>query len=109
MSFYYNALGDNPTPEIPLVTELKAVYPNPFNPLAFIPFSLAKENKVDLRIYNTRGQIVKHYDLGNKTPGNYRITWDGTDYNGQTLANGVYHIVMTAGKDVYQTRAVLLK
>lgn len=109
VSVYYNAQGDNPTPEIPLVTELKSVYPNPFNPLAFIPFSLAKENNVDLRIYNTRGQIVKHYALGSKAAGNYRVSWDGTDYNGQTLSNGVYHIVMTAGKDVYQTKAVLLK
>ncbi len=109
VSVYYNALGDNPTPEIPLVTELKAVYPNPFNPLAFIPFSLAKDSNVDLRIYNTRGQIVKHFDLGSKTAGTYRVSWDGTDYNGQILSNGVYHIVMTAGKDVYQTKAVLLK
>ncbi len=109
VSVYYNALGDNPAPVIPLVTELKAVYPNPFNPWAFIPFSLAQDSKVDLRIYNTRGQIVKHYGLGSKAAGNYRVSWDGTDYNGQILANGVYHIVMTAGKDIYQTRAVLLK
>ncbi len=109
MSVYYNAQGDNPTPEIPLVTELKAVYPNPFNPLAFIPFSLAKESNVDLRIYNTRGQIVKHFELGSKAAGNYRITWDGTDYNGAALSNGVYQIVMTAGSQVYQTKTTLLK
>ncbi len=109
VSVYYDAQGDNPTPEIPLVTELKAVYPNPFNPLTFIPFSLAQDSKVDLRIYNTRGQIVKHYDLGSKAAGNYRVSWNGTDYNGQTLANGVYRIEMTAGKDIYQTKAVLLK
>ncbi|MDD3144408.1 MAG: fibronectin type III domain-containing protein, partial [Candidatus Cloacimonetes bacterium] len=29
VSVFFNALGDNPTPEIPLVTELKSVYPNP--------------------------------------------------------------------------------
>ena len=109
VSVFYNAIGDNPTPEIPLVTELKSVYPNPFNPLAFIPFSLAKDSKVSFKIYNTRGQIVKNFDLGSKAAGNHRITWDGTDYNGQTLANGVYYIMMNAGTQVYQTKAVLLK
>ena len=109
VSVFYNSLGDNPTPEIPLATKLHAVYPNPFNPLVFIPFSLAKDNDVSFKIYNSRGQIVKHFELGNKAPGNYRITWDGTDYNGNTLSNGVYQIVMTAGSQVYQTKTTLLK
>ncbi len=109
VSVFHNALGDNPTPGIPQVTELHAVYPNPFNPTAFIPYSLAKDSKVEFKIYNSRGQIVKHYDLGNKAAGNYRITWDGTDYNRRILANGVYQVVMTAGKEIYQTKAVLLK
>jgi hypothetical protein len=109
VSVFYNSLGDNPTPEIPLATKLHAVYPNPFNPLVFIPFSLAKDNDVSFKIYNSRGQIVKHYELGNKAAGNYRITWDGTDYNGNTLSNGVYQIVMTAGSQVYQTKTTLLK
>lgn len=109
VSVFFNALGDNPTPEIPLVTELHAVYPNPFNPLAFIPFSLAQDSNVSFKIYNARGQIVKHYELGNKAAGNYRITWDGTDYHGDTLSNGVYQIVMTAGSQVYQTKTTLLK
>ena len=109
VSVFYNATGDNPTPEIPLVTELKSVYPNPFNPTAFIPFSLAEASNVSFKIYNTRGQIVKHYELGNKAAGNYRITWDGTDYLGKALSNGVYQIVMTAGDQVYQTKTTLLK
>lgn len=109
VSVFYNALGDNPTPEIPLVTELKSVYPNPFNPVVFIPFSLAKDSNVSFKIYNARGQIVKHFELGSKAAGNYRITWDGTDYNGAALSNGVYQIVMTAGSQVYQTKTTLLK
>lgn len=109
VSVFYNAEGDNPTPEIPLVTELKAVYPNPFNPMAFIPYSIAATTDVNFKIYNSRGQIVRDLNLGERVPGNYRITWDGTDYNGQPLANGVYYIKMTAGKDSFQRKAVLLK
>lgn len=109
ISIIYDNSGEYYNPEIPLLTELKAVYPNPFNPTAFIPFSLAATNNVSFKIYNNRGQIVRDIDLGSKIPGEYRITWDGTDNNGQTLANGVYYIRMSAGKDSFQRKAVLLK
>lgn len=109
VSVLFNAGGDNPSPGIPLVTQLHSVYPNPFNPIAFIPFSLAKDSAVDIKIYNSRGQLVKQFDLGAKSAGMHRISWDGSDYNGKILSNGVYHIVMNAGKDSYQTKAVLLK
>ncbi|HOZ02085.1 MAG TPA: FlgD immunoglobulin-like domain containing protein [Candidatus Syntrophosphaera sp.] len=109
ISIIYDNSGEYYNPEIPLLTELKAVYPNPFNPTAFIPFSLAATNDVSFKIYNNRGQIVRDINLGSKIPGEYRITWDGTDNNGQTLANGVYYIRMSAGKDSFQRKAVLLK
>lgn len=109
ISIIYDNSGEYYNPEIPLLTELKSVYPNPFNPTAFIPFSLAATNNVSFKIYNNRGQIVRDIDLGSKIPGEYRITWDGTDNNGQTLANGVYYIRMSAGKDSFQRKAVLLK
>ncbi len=109
VSVLFNAAGENPSPKIPLVTQLHSVYPNPFNPMAFIPFSLAKDSAVDFKIYNSRGQLVKQFDMGVKAAGMHRISWDGTDYNGNILSNGVYNIVMNAGKDSYQTKAVLLK
>ncbi len=109
VSVVYSATGDQPTPEIPLVTELHSVYPNPFNPTVFIPFSLAEDGAVSFKIYNSRGQMVKHFDLGTKSAGQHRISWDGTDYNGKSLANGVYHIIMSTQNQVYQTKAALLK
>lgn len=109
VSVVYNSMGEHSTPEIPLVTELHSVYPNPFNPLVFIPFSLAHDGAVSFKIYNSRGQIVKHFDLGTKSAGQHRISWDGTDYNGKSLANGVYHIMMSTQDQVYKTKAALLK
>lgn len=109
VSITFLSPGDNPTPEIPLFTELKPIYPNPFNPLATIPFSLAKDCEVSFKIYNTRGQIVKHFAVGHKKAGIYRITWDGTDYRGKSLSTGVYYILMSDGTDTYLNKAVLLK
>ncbi len=109
VSIVYNSMGEHSTPEIPLVTQLHSVYPNPFNPTVFIPFSLAHDGAVSFKIYNSRGQMVKHFDLGTKSAGQHRISWDGTDYNGKSLANGVYHIMMSTQDQVYQTKAALLK
>ena len=100
--------GDNP-PSIPLVTELLPVYPNPFNPQLFIPFSLADKSEVKFIIYNTRGEIVKEIAVGEKNPGNYRIEWDGSDNNGSLCGNGIYYLVMQAGKTQCQRKAVLMK
>ncbi len=109
VSVVYSTTGDQHTPEIPLVTQLHSVYPNPFNPTVFIPFSLAEDGAVSFKIYNSRGQMVKHFDLGAKSAGHHRITWDGTDYDGKALANGVYQIMMSTKNQVYQSKATLLK
>ena len=109
VSVLYDTSGEYYNPEVPLATELKAIYPNPFNPLAFIPFSLASTADVSIQIYNNRGQLLRDLDLGTKIPGEYRIEWNGTDHNGQPLSTGVYYIRMTAGKDSFQRKAVLLK
>lgn len=109
ISIEYNPGGGNTTPSIPLVTELLPVFPNPFNPQLFIPFNIANKLEVKIIIYNTRGQIVKEIPVGEQNPGNYRIEWDGKDSKGQALPTGIYCIRMIAGKDYYQTKAILMK
>ncbi len=109
VSVLYGSSGDQPTPEIPLITQLNSAYPNPFNPTVFIPFSLAEDGAVSFKIYNNRGQMVKQFDLGVKTAGHHSISWDGTGNNGKTLANGVYTIMMTTQNKTYQSKAALLK
>ncbi len=108
ISIQYAAQGGN-TPEIPLVTELKPIYPNPFNPRAFIPFSLKESAKVNIEIYNTRGQLVRRIPIGDKAAGQYQTEWDGRDDQGRTCSTGVYHIRMTAGSQSFFRKAVLMK
>jgi hypothetical protein len=101
--------NSNSSGDIPLVTSLDNVYPNPFNPIAYIPFSLETQSEVKINIYNTRGQIVKTFDLGTQEKGHHRIIWDGSDNNGSLCGNGIYYLVMQAGKTQCQRKAVLMK
>lgn len=96
-------------PQPPQVTSLGPVYPNPFNPNTMIPIKLKDSSTIELRIYNNRGQEVKHFDLGNLPAGYHQVGWDGCDDSGQTLPSGIYHIKMQAGVNSYQVKSVLMK
>ncbi len=96
-----------PTP--PLETGLQAIYPNPFNPIAFIPFTLADEANVNFDIYNVRGQLVRNIKVGAKASGRHRIEWDGRDDQGRACSTGVYYIRMDAGNQSFTRKAVLMK
>jgi len=66
--------------------------PNPFSTNTTIKFnSTCFSSKAKLNIYTINGILIKQYSIFNKSA----ITWNGTDANGKTLANGVYlyHII----------------
>jgi hypothetical protein len=109
ISVHFSYIDFDPAPENPVTTELKAIYPNPFNPVAFITYIIAEESKVNIAVFNSRGQRIRDFDQGIKPPGSYRLSWDGTDTKGIPLSSGVYYIIMNAGNSRFQRKALLLK
>ncbi len=109
VSLIYNPGQDINAPQVPLLTELLPLYPNPFNPSLAIPFTLAESGRVELRIFNSRGQLLRHFDLHDKAPGSYRLLWDGKDAGGLDCGSGIYHIQLQAGSQLFNRKAVLLK
>ena len=80
---------------LPSHTALLQNYPNPFNPETWLPYQLAKDASVTIRIYNVKGRLIRTLDLGNKNAGVYAIKdkaahWDGKNSLGQSVASGVY-------------------
>ncbi len=109
ISFYYEPAGGNASPDIPLTTALSRIYPNPFNPTATISFSLAKLSEANLKIYNTRGQIVRGFDLGTLDLGWHQVVWDGKDYAGSDCGTGLYLVVLEAGGIADARKVTLVK
>ncbi|HNX38918.1 MAG TPA: T9SS type A sorting domain-containing protein, partial [Candidatus Cloacimonadota bacterium] len=105
----YTTGGNNGTPVIPTVTELKSIYPNPFNPSAFISYGLATPSEVSISIYNNRGQMIRTIKNCPSTIGNHRIEWNGQDDNGKDCSSGVYIFRMNAGSQTFSQRAILVK
>ena len=81
--------------EEPLDTKLHANYPNPFNPETWIPYQLAEDSDVTIRIYDASGHIVRTLFVGHQTAGYYlnrseAAYWNGKNELGERVASGVY-------------------
>lgn len=77
-------------PEILLSTRIKSVFPNPFNPNVTIRYELAKEDAVNINIYNIRGQKIWHTIRQHSKAGEFSINWNGRDDKGVEQPSGVY-------------------
>ena len=82
--------------QVPIVTGLHGNYPNPFNPITTISYSVKEPGKVRLEIFNIRGQLVRTLINEYHDTGNYKRVFDGEDSRGRILSSGVYFIKMTA-------------
>lgn len=102
-------LDDGGSPVIPVVQGISSIYPNPFNPNTAVRFGITRPGNVKVAVYNTRGQMVRELYTGFRDQGTHTLQWDGTDASGNALPSGMYVIRMTAGTQVYQRKAVLMK
>ena len=83
-------------------------YPNPFNSMVVIPFSISHPGEVEVAIYNLKGQVMWEYD-GWFAPGWHKLVWDGRDRLGKEVGSGVYLVRMfTEGKEFVE-KAVMVK
>ena len=79
-------------------------YPNPFNPETWIPFELARDAEVSLRVYDLAGNVVRTLDLGSRRVGLHTSRdaaayWDGRNAQGEPVSSGVYVYELTAGDE----------
>lgn len=49
-----------------------------------------------MNVFDAGGNLVQTVSLGGRQAGSYEFTWDGKDYTGRTLDDGVYTVRMAA-------------
>ena len=99
---------------VPIKTKLLANYPNPFNPETWIPYQLAEDADIIIRIYNTSGKVVRTLFSGHQTSGYYinrskAAYWDGRNESGEAVASGVYIYELVTPKTSQTKRLVIIK
>jgi hypothetical protein len=90
--------------EIPISFSLEQSYPNPFNPITTIEFSLPYANYVILRLYNGRGEEIKTLVSKYVSAGKHKIEWDATGF-----ASGLYFYSIRVGEFSETKKLILLK
>ena len=95
-------------------TALLQNFPNPFNPETWIPYTLADDAAVSVRIYNVEGKLVRNLDIGYQRAGRYisrqnAVYWDGRDQLGESVSSGVYFYTLKAAGFSDTRRMVILK
>lgn len=96
--------------ELPLTmsAHLGAAYPNPFNPLTTISYTLPEPSPVTLQVFDLAGRLVYTLVGGEwKAEGTHLVQWNGRNVQDRPAAAGVYlYRLRTEGVD--ETRRMVL-
>ncbi|MCK5051826.1 MAG: T9SS type A sorting domain-containing protein [Candidatus Cloacimonetes bacterium] len=107
VTFIYE--GTNAGNVIVAATQLNSNYPNPFNPVTNISYSIVETGNVTIEVYNLRSQLVKTLVNDVKGTGDYTATWDGTDNSNKLVSSGVYFYKMKTSNYTATKKMILMK
>ena len=79
-------------------------YPNPFNPIINIEFSMDVGSYLNMAIFDLKGIPIESFPNTYYRSGSYVLQWDASD-----LASGIYIINFRAGIEIYNNKIVLAK
>lgn len=86
------------------VVELRPAYPNPFSAQTNFRLSLQEATHVLFTVYDVSGREVGRLVDGELTPGDHRISWDGS-----TMPVGVYVYRLTSSQYVTSGKLIVMR
>jgi hypothetical protein len=100
-----NDLGETTPKEF----KLNQNYPNPFNPSTKITYSIPKQSRVLLKVYDALGKEVSEIVDDVKNAGSYEVDFSTTGGDVSSLSSGVYLYRITAGQFSLVRKMLLVK
>ena len=101
-----------PAPEIVLAQN----YPNPLvlssslrSSSTAISYYVSEPVKVELMIYNIKGQQVRKLFAGEVGDGKHILYWDGSDDRGNPVRSGVYFYRLSSGKTTINRKMLIIR
>ena len=94
---------------IPQYYKVSDPYPNPFNPVSRIDYTMPIQGNVLISIYDINGRQIKVLENTIKLPGRYSVSWNGIDDKNQSVSSGMYVYQMISGSYVASGKLMLLK
>ncbi|MBT3755927.1 MAG: T9SS type A sorting domain-containing protein [Candidatus Cloacimonetes bacterium] len=95
--------------EVPISSafQLNQNYPNPFNPDTNISFSMDVTSKVEIDIYNAKGQKIRNLVDGFFSDGEHIVNWNGKTDEQKMAPSGIYFYRMS-NNGIYRNRKMIL-
>ena len=99
-------LSDNNTLGMtkPTKSSINNAYPNPFNPLTTIKYTLEKNSVIDIEIHDINGKKVELLFSGIMNKGTHEVTWDA-----KAFSSGMYFLKLNDQDLIYTYKLILLK
>lgn len=99
-----------PTPK-PTHFTISGNYPNPFNAATQFEYTLPGQTAqpVEIKIFDVLGRQVKLLFHGMQPGGHHRISWDGTDANGNACVSGIYLVLFEVNRQRVLRKVSLIK
>ena len=84
-------------------------YPNPFNPVTKLRYTIPKNSLVSIIIYDMLGRQVKTLVNQTQDAGYASVIWDATNDYGKPVSAGIYLYQIQTGEYIQTKKMVLLK
>ncbi len=101
LKIYDNALA-------PLV-EISSIYPNPFNPTTNIKYTLGMNQKVNVSIFNVKGQLIRTLVNETQDAGDHQVEWDGKTDKNENTGSGVYFCKVSGLLKTQTKKMIMMK
>jgi FlgD Ig-like domain len=89
--------------------QLLSIAPNPSAGLARVHYSLSREARVALVIFDVSGRLVTRLDGGVHAAGTHEAEWDGRDASGRTVAPGTYFLRLDGGAETAERKIIRVR
>ena len=93
---------------VPKAFALSGNRPNPFNPSTEIAYEVPQQATIQLVVYNLLGQEVVTLVNEVQQAGQYTVTWNARNAQGQSVSSGVYLYRLISSTGFTQTKRMTL-
>jgi hypothetical protein len=100
----FSGMGELPASEMAI-----NCYPNPFNPVVNIRFSLARSQDVQVEVFDLSGRIIAKLAGASLEEGAMSLAWTGLDLRGKAVPSGSYLVRVQTEEGSGYKKVLLLR
>ena len=90
--------------ELPSELTISPAYPNPFNPVTTVSYSIPADGAVNVSIYDVSGRMIETLTSGFLNAGSYSVEWDA-----ELQPSGMYFLKVQYNNELRTEKIMLVK